>query len=392
MARSRPHRHDATHAHSHGHAHALGSMSTTPTVERTLTIVVVVLGLLTLLGLVVLWPSGESNASDPALLAADPVDATVQRTEAQPCSYDATAECVMLTISVTSGRTAGEVFTLEQSTGSGGRPLAAGDDILVLADTSPDGTTLYSFYEYERSTPMLLLLALFAVIIIAFGRWRGVGALGGLLVSLLVLVVFLLPSLLDGNNAVLVALVGTSVIAFVALYLAHGVNPATSVALISTFAALAVTGALSWLFIRAAKFTGYTDDSTQFLDALSVPIDPRGILLAGIVVGSLGVLDDVTVTQVSAVWELNSAQPDLTRGQLYRSALRIGRDHIASTVYTVVFAYAGAALPVLLVISLVDQPIGEGHLIAFAEDPSFRGCTEAAALLLANALLLGPAF
>jgi uncharacterized membrane protein len=158
-------------------------MSTTPTVERALTVAVVELGLLSLLGLIVLWPSGDSNASDPALLAADPVDATVQRTEAQPCSYDTTAECVMVTISVTSGRTAGEVFTLEQSTGSGGRPLAAGDDILVLADTSPDGTTLYSFYEYERSSPMLLLLALFAVIIIAFGRWRGVGALGGRFVA-----------------------------------------------------------------------------------------------------------------------------------------------------------------------------------------------------------------
>jgi uncharacterized membrane protein len=130
------------------------------------------------------------------------------------------------------------------------------------------------------------------------------------------------------------------------------------VALISTFAALAVTGALSWLFIRAAKFTGYTDDSTQFLDALSVPIDPRGILLAGIVVGSLGVLDDVTVTQVSAVWELNSAQPDLTRGQLYRSALRIGRDHISSTVNTLFLAYAGASLPLLLLFSEAGQGFG----------------------------------
>ena len=345
-----------SHSHSHHLHHRAGS--TSPRVERALTIAVVVIGLLTALGVILLWPSGGGEVTDPALLSGDPVDATVQSTAVQPCSYDATAECVLVTISITSGRTAGEVFTTEQSTGAGGRPLAAGDDILVLADTGSDGTTIYSFYEYQRSSPMLVLIVLFAVIIIAFGRWRGVGALAGLAVSLLVLAAFVLPSLLDGNNAVLVALVGTSVIAFVALYLAHGVTPATSVALISTFAALTVTGALSWLFIRAAKFTGYTDEGTQFLDALDVPIDPRGILLAGIVVGSLGVLDDVTVTQVSAVWELNAAQPELTRGQLYRSALRIGRDHISSTVNTLFLAYAGAALPLLLLFSEAGQGIG----------------------------------
>jgi hypothetical protein len=149
---------------------------------------------------------------------------------------------------------------------------------------------------------------LFATVIVVFGRWKGVGALAGLTMRLAVIVVFVLPSLLDGNNAVLVALVGTSVIAFVALYLAHGVNPATSVALISTFAALTVTGALSWLFIRAAKFTGYTDDSTQFLDALSVPIDPRGILLAdtkfefGEFEGRPIVIDEVLTPDSSRFW------------------------------------------------------------------------------------------
>jgi uncharacterized membrane protein len=193
---------------------------------------------------------------------------------------------------------------------------------------------------------------------VVFGRWKGVGALAGLTMSLAVIVVFVLPSLLDGNNAVLVALVGTSLIAFVALYLAHGLHPTTSVALVSTFAALVVTGALSWVFIAATRFTGYTDDSTQFLDALSVPIDPRGILLAGIVIGSLGVLDDVTVTQVSAVWELRAAQPTMSSSELVRAALRIGRDHISSTVNTLFLAYAGAALPLLLLFSEASQGIG----------------------------------
>ena len=202
---------------------------------------------------------------------------------------------------------------------------------------------------------MLLLLLLFVVAVILLGRGRGLGALGGLAASLLVLVVFMLPSLLDGNSPLPVALVGASMIAFIALYLAHGFNVASSVALLGTFASLALTGLLAWAFVGAASFTGFTDDSTFFLDALGTGIDARGILLAGIVIGSLGVLDDVTVTQVSAVWELRNSRPDATAAELYAAALRIGRDHISSTVNTLFLAYAGAALPLLLLFSEANQ-------------------------------------
>lgn len=330
----------------------------TPAIERRLRIAVLACAVLTVLGLVLLWPSGGRSATDPALLDADPVDARVRSVELAPCTYDATVECAVSTISITSGLTSGDVFTLEQPSTATGRRLSAGDDILVIATEREDGTFAYSFYEYERSTPLLLLTLLFVVAIVVLGGWRGVGALGGLVASLLVLVVFLLPSLLDGNNAVLTALVAASVIAFIALYLAHGVNTLTTVALLSTFAALAITGVLSWVFVRASNFTGFTDDSTQFLTALAVPIDPRGILLAGIVIGSLGVLDDVTVTQVSAVYELRVAQPAASAHDLYRSALRIGRDHISSTVNTLFLAYAGASLPLLLLFTEAGQGIG----------------------------------
>jgi uncharacterized membrane protein len=342
----------------HSHDNAARPAAVSSVIERNLRVAVIVCAVATIVGLAMLWPSGDHGSNDPAMLAADPVDARVRAVEIDACTYDTTAECSMATISITSGVTSGEVFTIEQPRGSAGRLLSAGDDILVLATEHLDGTVSYTFYEYDRSTPMLLLLLLFAVAIVVLGRWRGVGALAGLVASLLVLVVFLLPSLLDGNNAVLVALVGASVIAFIALYLAHGVNTSTTVALLSTFAALTITGVLSWAFVRAAKFTGFTDESTQFLDALGVPIDPRGILLAGIVIGSLGVLDDVTVTQVSAVHELRSAQPDLSTTDLYRRAVRIGRDHISSTVNTLFLAYAGASLPLLLLFTEAGQGVG----------------------------------
>ena len=173
-----------------------------------------------------------------------------------------------------------------------------------------------------------------------------------------VIVVFALPALLDGTNSIAVALVTAGAISFVALFLAHGRGLATAAALLSTLVSLALTGVLAWVFLSTSKFTGFGDENVGFLSALGSEIDPRGLLLAGVVIGSLGVLDDVTVTQVSAVWELKRARPDAGFGELYRSALRIGRDHISSTVNTLFLAYAGASLPLLLLFSEAQQPLG----------------------------------
>ena len=235
--------------------------------------------------------------------------------------------------------------------------IRAGDDIRVTATPLGDGGTLYTFYDFERSTPLIVLVLLFVAAVVALGRWRGVGALAGLAASLLVIVWFALPSLVDGNNAVAVALVTAGAIAILALYLAHGVGPATDVALLSTFASLALTGILAWIFVETAQFTGFTDDASFVLQSLGTGIDPRGILLAGIVIGSLGVLDDVTVTQVSAVWELHRGRSDISRRELFTSALTIGRDHISSTVNTLFLAYAGAALPLLLLFTGVGESV-----------------------------------
>lgn len=163
---------------------------------------------------------------------------------------------------------------------------------------------------------------------------------------------------MDGHNAVAVALVTAGAVAVLALYLAHGIGPATDVALLSTFASLALTGALAWAFVAAGNFTGFIDDASFVFEALGTGIDPRGILLAGIVIGSLGVLDDVTVTQVSAVGELHRARPEATRAELFASALTIGRDHISSTVNTLFLAYAGAALPLLLLFNGIGESVG----------------------------------
>jgi uncharacterized membrane protein len=235
--------------------------------------------------------------------------------------------------------------------------FSEGDDIRVIETTSTSGDALYAFYDFQRTTPMVILAVLFVGAVVALGRWRGVGALAGLAVSLVIIVWFALPSLADGNNIVAVALVTAGAVAIVALYLAHGFGPSTDVALLSTLTSLALTGALAWFFVEFTELTGFTDDASFTLQSVGPGIDAQGILLAGIVIGSLGVLDDVTVTQVSAVGELHRADPSAPWRTLFGRALRIGRDHISSTVNTLFLAYAGATLPLLLLFSELHQSV-----------------------------------
>ena len=324
-------------------------------VARTVWAVVTAAAITTTIMLIVMWPRGTSEA--PGLVAAesDPVTANVVDRSFVPCSYDPLLGCYTFTIMPREGDFADERLVLDQPLETA---INDGDTILVVIDRLGDGSVAVSFYDFERSTPMLLLLLVFIAVIVAFGGWRGVGALAGLAVSLLIIGAFALPALLAGSNSVAVALVTASVIAFVALFLAHGFDVSTAVALISTLAALGVTGLLALLFVWSSNLTGLADESVGYLDVLGASIDPRGLLLAGILIGSLGVLDDVTVTQVSAVLELKRAAPHASVNELYQRGVRIGRDHISSTVNTLFLAYVGASLPLLLLFRQAGQTIG----------------------------------
>ncbi len=341
------------HGHSHGHEdadppalHRIASIALWPAVA--------VVGVLTLVALTLIWPSGDSNFEDPLLLDADPISATVVSDQLVPCYYDASQDCRLIGFEMLDGPFEGEFGTIEQGAAS---PLDVGDGVIVVAYESADGDVQFSFQDYRRGWPMIILVALFVGAVLALGRWRGIGAIAGLGFSLIVITGFTLPAILDGTNAVTVALVTASLIAFAALFLAHGFEIATAVALLSTFGSLVITAVLARIFVGVTSLTGLTDDSSVLLGGLDNSIDPRGILLAGIVIGALGVLDDVTVTQVSAVWELKRARPEMTTVELMRPALRIGRDHISSTVNTLFLAYAGAALPLLLLFTEAGQGI-----------------------------------
>jgi uncharacterized membrane protein len=199
----------------------------------------------------------------------------------------------------------------------------------------------------------------FAVAVVVLGRWRGVRALLGLVITFVVLTAFVLPAILDGRSPVWVAVVGAAAALLVNLYLAHGFDLRTTTAVLGTLASLALIAALAALFVAATHLTGLADEEAGYLQALSSQVDVRGLLLGGIIIGSLGVLDDVTITQASAVWELHEANPSYGPRQLYRSALNIGRDHIASVVNTLVLAYAGASLPLLVLFVEANRGLGD---------------------------------
>lgn len=331
--------------------------------RRTLNAVVVVCLVATAIGLAVLWPRDDTGSDLAAELGfVELVDATVQSARVRPCSYSSAEDpfdCDLVAARLTSGADAGEVVDLEFPLDSGSVTLRAGDAVVLnyVPDAPPEAR--YQFADFQRRTPLLVLGLLFAGVVVALGRWRGLLALVGLGVSLVTLTIFVLPAILEGRSPIAVALVGCSVIAVAALYLAHGVNERTTVAMLGTLASLALTGALAVLFVGLTELTGLAGEEVSFLRVFTGVLDFEGLLLAGIIIGALGVLDDVTVTQVSAVWELHRADPAMGRRDLYASALRIGRDHIASAVNTLVLAYAGASLPLLLLFSQVGRPLGD---------------------------------
>jgi uncharacterized membrane protein len=341
---------------AHAHNHGVGDLDldVPASIARRMWVAVGACAVVILVGVVLLWPGGSDRVVDPLGLEGDPISARVTAADVVPCSYDALLGCRQVVLIPRSGAFDGERLIFEQPLQS---PIRSGDSILVDIVEQPDGTTQIFFYDFERSTPLILLVLVFVIAIVVLGRWRGVGALAGLAASLVVIVVFVLPALLDGANAVAVALVASGVIAFIALFLAHGFNLATAAALLASIASLAITAVLAWLFTVTSNLTGLADESVGFLSALGSDVNPQGLLLAGIVIGSLGVLDDVTVTQVSAVWELKHARPDSDFAELYGRAVRIGRDHISSTVNTLFLAYAGASLPLLLLFREAGQSV-----------------------------------
>ncbi|RPJ28903.1 MAG: YibE/F family protein [Chloroflexi bacterium] len=231
--------------------------------------------------------------------------------------------------------------------------LQAGDNILVTVGSRPDGVLTVYFVDFVRSDSLLWLTAIFVLVILLISRWKGLRSLLSMAFSLLVIIGYIIPHILAGEDPLRVSIIGSVILLGVTLYLTYGWNLKTHAAVVSMIFVLLITGTLAVLFVFFARLTGSGDENALFLmQMLNTQINLRGLLLGGMIIGALGVLDDLVTTQASAVFELHRANEALGFRALFQSAMRIGQDHVAATVNTLVLAYAGAALPMLLMFSL----------------------------------------
>ncbi len=238
------------------------------------------------------------------------------------------------------------------------------DKIIVTIGARADGVLTVYFVDFVRTSFLLWLFAIFAGAILLISRWKGFRSLLSLAFSLLVIIGFIIPRILSGADPLRVSILGSSILLGVTLYLTYGWTLKTHAAVISMIFVLLITGMLAGVSVSFTRLTGSGDENALFLlQMLNTQINLRGLLLGGMIIGALGVLDDLVTTQASAVFELHHANPSLDFWQLYRSAMRIGQDHVAATVNTLVLAYAGASLPMLLLFTLGQGDLG--YLINF---------------------------
>ncbi|GAA1635341.1 YibE/F family protein [Actinoplanes couchii] len=340
------------------HSHAHGDLPALPGGRRVTLYLLVPAVLLTLLGMLLLWPRdvpAVDGGTGPVMTGGEVMTMTPVACPEVPAGDTPEVNCGTLTVRLDSGAT----ITTEIPSGPGAPVVGVGDDVALMQLNGEDGATTYAITDHQRGTELWMLGLVFALAVIAFGRWRGLTALAGLAITFGILLWFIVPAILDGKSPIMVAVVGSAAIMLIVLYLTHGLSITTSIAVAGTLVSLAITAVLAAISTAAVHLTGVSDETSNFLTITHGDVNMQGLLLAGIVIGSLGVLDDVTVTQSATVTELALANPAYGFRRLYGAATRIGRAHIASVINTIVLAYAGASLPLMLLFAAGNTPVGE---------------------------------
>ncbi len=366
--------------HSHSGSGSTGPVGAPPMVDpdelrrhrralRILIVVLVPLAIWTVVGLIVFWPGDVSDRVNPDLAGGYNIPGvtypSARITEVKEISCDglpgstpdvSELNCAEVVVELLEGDDQGLAVSVPLTEAVYSSGVEVGQVVkLTRVPAIEDQPAQYQFADFERRTPLIVLTVIFAIAVIAVARWRGFASLIGLVFAGFILVKFMFPALVAGSNPVMVALIGSSAIMFVVLYAAHGFSARTSTALVGTLFGLVLIALLGLGASRWAHLTGVASEEDFVLSAAAPDLTLTSVVLCGIIVAGLGVLNDVTITQASAVWEL--ADEGLGQRHLFAKAMRIGRDHIASTVYTIAFATAGAALSVLLLISIYDRPM-----------------------------------
>ncbi len=328
--------------------------------HRSLVVVVLAVAVVSVVGMALQWPSGGGLDEPPAdfLPEADPQDATLLSVTELVSDPDEPTMLPGATIVEIDAEleASGERITFDV-TDETGDTYRAGQRVRVAEIPSADGDDRYYISDFRRGAPLAVLGGMFVLAVLAFGRFQGLRALAGLGITFAVILGFIIPAILGGENPVTVALAGALAVMLVTLYLSHGVSAKTSAAVVGTAGALLLTVALAWGFTEAATLTGFTSEDARLANFEVGGLSLRGLLLAGIIIGGLGVLDDVTMSQASTVFALRRANPGLPFSRLFAEGLSVGRDHVAATVNTLFLAYAGAALPLLILLTTGIDPL-----------------------------------
>jgi uncharacterized membrane protein len=335
--------------------------------------VLIVLGVLTLfavligvtvLGIAENWPRHRSIQAGQQFQRPKDYDAKVVALRSVRCEAPGARNCSIVTVKLDGGPDRGTRTSFRFGDTGSDAHLGLGDAVLVYKNPLPPGAQLngvkvppYSFSDFQRQSPLIWLLVAFALVVLAAGRLQGLRALIGLAASLSTVVFFMVPAIADGRPPLQVAAFGALGVMLLTIPLVHGGGAKSLAACLGTGLALLLTLGLADVFTSLAHLSGLTSDEAVFLQS-TTHVSIRGLLLAGMVVGALGVLGDTTVTQASTVMALRRANPALSWAGLVTHATSVGRDHIAATVNTLVLAYTGAALPLLIIFSIGNTSFG----------------------------------
>ncbi len=317
--------------------------------KRPFIYVVAALAVATLVGLVVLWPSGGDEPELGFGPQGDTEKGKIETVESRLCPPPAQGTCVDAEVRLLSGPEEGLSVPVQLSSGGPSPEFSVGDTVRIAEVSFGNSEPVYSVVDFERRAPMLWLAIAFVLLVLLFGRLRGALSLVGLAVSLAIVLIFIVPAIIDGEPPLLVAIVGSMAVMLVTISLAHGLGPKSLAAILGTTASLILVGVLAVVFTELTSLTGFSSEEATLLAVGNSDISISGLLVAGIIIGALGVLDDVTISQSSTVMALRAADPNQSFRGLYSRAIEVGRDHVSATVNTLVLAYVGSSLPVLLV-------------------------------------------
>ena len=346
--------------------------------QWVLAVLLVIAGIATAVGVVMMWPSSSDPNVSPELantnaLPANQVNGTVAIRDTGACNspsigraFDVAPispleeqpnKCERAIVSIDAGDNAGKRTLLVMSDKPGEPELHVGDTIRMSETTAADGTHAYTFSDFQRTKVLLLWGAIIILAIIAIGALRGARSILGLLITLAAIAFFLIPALLRGGSPLGLAVVCGSAILFAVLYLVHGFNWKSSSALGGTLLSLGLSAWLAHIAIDSNHLRGLGSEDNILIQLYLPDVTVPGLMLCGFIIGALGVLNDVTIAQASTVNELSEIEPDASPWRLFAGAMKVGRDHIASMVYTLVLSYTGASLPTLLLLSVANRPL-----------------------------------